>query len=59
MDAGCLRHCLTEAESQKFERDGFFIVHDAVPLSWLESWLLRLIASIVSIARVTGSAAMN
>ena len=31
MDAGCLRHCLTEAESQKFERDGFFIVHDAVP----------------------------
>ena len=31
MDAGCLQHCLTEEESQKFERDGFFMVHDAVP----------------------------
>ena len=31
MDAGCLKHCLTEEESQTFERDGFFIVHDAVP----------------------------
>jgi len=26
-----LQHCLTEEESQRFERDGFFIVHDALP----------------------------
>lgn len=31
MDTGCLQHCLTEEESQRFERDGFFIVHDALP----------------------------
>ena len=31
MDAGSLQHCLIEEESQKFERDGFFIVHDALP----------------------------
>ncbi len=26
-----MQHCLTEEESQRFERDGFFIVHDALP----------------------------
>ena len=31
MDAGSLQHCLIEEESQKFERDGFFVVHDALP----------------------------
>ena len=31
MDAKSLEHCLTEDERRRFERDGFFIVQDAVP----------------------------
>ncbi len=31
MDAGCLQHSLTDEERESFERDGFFVVHDALP----------------------------
>ena len=31
MDTACLKHCLTEAERTKFERDGFIVVDNALP----------------------------
>ena len=35
MDTACLDHCLTEDESRCFERDGYFVVKDALPASML------------------------
>ncbi|MCZ6677719.1 MAG: phytanoyl-CoA dioxygenase family protein [Candidatus Poribacteria bacterium] len=31
MDTACLAHCLTQEEHEQFERDGYFIVEDALP----------------------------
>jgi ectoine hydroxylase len=33
MDARCLEHLLTAQEAQQFERDGYFIVENAIPQS--------------------------
>ncbi len=32
MDPECLRQVLTEEERERFEHDGFFVVHDALPI---------------------------
>lgn len=37
MDAACLDYCLTEEERLKFERDGFFMVEDALPPQMVEA----------------------
>ena len=39
MDASCLAHVLTEDERQRFERDGFLIVEDALPPAMLKQLL--------------------
>ncbi len=36
MDTACLEHCLTEAERNQFERDGFVVVDNALPASMVE-----------------------
>ena len=36
MNVACLDYCLTEEERLKFERDGFFVVEDALPLQRVE-----------------------
>ena len=36
MDSACLKHCLTEAERTKFERDGFIVIDNALPSSMVE-----------------------
>ena len=36
MDVKCLDHCLTETERLAFERDGYFIVEDALPESLID-----------------------
>src|SRR5438445_1809386 len=36
MNTACLEYCLTEQERLAFERDGFFVVEDALPPSLVE-----------------------
>ncbi len=36
MDTACLEYCLIEEERLKFERDGFFVVEDALPPEMVE-----------------------
>ncbi len=31
MDADCLKHSLADEQRERFERDGFFMIHDALP----------------------------
>ena len=36
MDASCLAHVLTDDERQQFDRDGFFVVDDALSPAMVE-----------------------
>lgn len=39
MDTACLQYRLTEAECTAFERDGYFVVEDAIPMHLVEQLL--------------------
>src|SRR6266446_6869418 len=40
MNTACLEYCLTEEEKLAFERDGFFVVNDALPPSLIEQLVM-------------------
>ena len=45
MDTACLKHCLTEAERTKFERDGFVVVDNALPAPMVKG-LIEVVDSV-------------